>query len=61
MPRELGDRYVFVNVPAYQMQVMEGEKTVLAMRVIVGDPKHQTPLFSDEMTTIVFSPNWNVA
>jgi murein L,D-transpeptidase YcbB/YkuD len=60
MPRELGDRYVFVNVPAYQMQVMEGEKPVLAMRVIVGDPKHQTPLFSDEMTTIVFSPNWNV-
>jgi murein L,D-transpeptidase YcbB/YkuD len=60
MPRDLGDRYVFVNVPAYQMQVMEGEKPVLAMRVIVGDPKHQTPLFSDEMTTIVFSPNWNV-
>ena len=60
MPRDLGDRYVFVNVPAYQMQVMEGDKPVLAMRVIVGDPKHETPLFSDEMTTIVFSPNWNV-
>lgn len=60
MPRDLGDRYVFVNVPAYQMQVMDGEKPVLAMRVIVGDPKHETPLFSDEMTTVVFSPNWNV-
>jgi L,D-transpeptidase YcbB len=42
------------------MQVVEGEKPILAMRVIVGDPEHQTPLFSDEMTTIVFSPNWNV-
>jgi murein L,D-transpeptidase YcbB/YkuD len=60
LPRELGDRYVFVNVPAYRMQVMEGAKPVLAMRVIVGDPMHQTPLFSDEMTTIVFSPTWNV-
>jgi murein L,D-transpeptidase YcbB/YkuD len=60
MPRQLGDRYVFVNVPAYQMQVIEGDKRVLAMRVIVGDPMHQTPIFSDEMTTIVFSPNWNV-
>jgi len=60
MPRELGERYVFVNVPAYQMQVMESGKPVLAMRVIVGDPKHQTPLFNDEMTTVVFSPNWNV-
>jgi murein L,D-transpeptidase YcbB/YkuD len=60
MPRELGDRYVFVNIPAYQMQVMEGDKPALAMRVIVGDPMHPTPLFSDEMTTVVFSPNWNV-
>jgi murein L,D-transpeptidase YcbB/YkuD len=60
MPRELGDRYVFVNVPAYQMQVVEGDKPALAMRVIVGDPTHETPLFSDEMTTVVFSPNWNV-
>ena len=60
MPRELGDRYVFVNVPAYQMQLVEGDKPALAMRVIVGDPKHPTPLFNDDMTTVVFSPNWNV-
>ena len=60
MPRDLGDRYIFVNVPAYQMQVMEGNTPALAMRVVVGDPKHSTPLFSDEMTTIVFSPMWNV-
>jgi murein L,D-transpeptidase YcbB/YkuD len=60
MPRELGDRYVFVNVPAYQMQVMEGDRPALAMRVIVGDPEHPTPLFNDDMTNIVFSPNWNV-
>ena len=60
MPRDLGDRYILVNVPAYQMQVMEGNRPVLAMRVVVGDPKHTTPLFSDEMTTVVLSPNWNV-
>ena len=60
MPRDLGDRYIFVNVPAYQMQVVEGDRPALAMRVVVGDPKHTTPLFSDEMTTVVFSPMWNV-
>jgi murein L,D-transpeptidase YcbB/YkuD len=59
-PRELGARYVLVNVPAYIMQVMEGERPVLSMRVIVGEPEHQTPLFSDVMTHIVFSPYWNI-
>ena len=59
-PRDLGERYVLVNVPAYIMQVMERDHPVLAMRVIVGDPEHQTPLFSDEMTYVVFSPYWNI-
>jgi murein L,D-transpeptidase YcbB/YkuD len=59
-PHDLGSRYVLVNVPAYQMQVMEGDTPVLAMRVIVGKPDAPTPLFSDKMTYLVFSPYWNI-
>jgi len=59
-PRDLGDRYILINVPAYQLQVMEGERPALAMRVIVGQPDKRTPLFSDEMTYVVFSPYWNI-
>ncbi len=59
-PRDLGDRYVLINVPAYMLQVMEGDTPALAMRVIVGQPGTATPLFSDEMTYVVFSPYWNI-
>jgi len=59
-PRDLGERHVLVNVPTYTMQVVEGEKPVLAMRVIVGAPDTPTPLFSDKMTYVVFSPYWNI-
>ena len=59
-PRDLGDRYVLVNVPAYQMQVIEDTTPVLAMRVIVGAPDTPTPLFSDQMAYVVFSPYWNI-
>jgi murein L,D-transpeptidase YcbB/YkuD len=59
-PRDLGERYILVNVPAYQMQVMEGDRPTLAMRVIVGMPDHQTPIFSDDMRYVVFSPYWNI-
>jgi len=59
-PRDLGDRYVLINVPAYVMQVMEGTSAVLSMRVIVGQPDWPTPLFSDEMTHVIFSPYWNI-
>jgi murein L,D-transpeptidase YcbB/YkuD len=60
LPRDLGDRHILINVPAYQLQVIEGEKPVLAMRVIVGKPDTPTPLFSDDMTYVVFSPYWNI-
>ena len=59
-PRDLGDRYVLINVPAYIMQVNEANQPVLSMRVVVGEPDNQTPLFSDEMTYVVFSPYWNI-
>lgn len=59
-PRDLGDRYILVNVPAYQLQVMEGDQPKLAMRVIVGKPDSPTPIFSDDMSYIVFSPYWNI-
>jgi murein L,D-transpeptidase YcbB/YkuD len=60
MPHDLGERYILVNVPAYQLQVVEHERPVLGMRVVVGSPDNPTPLFSDLMTYIVFSPYWNI-
>lgn len=59
-PRDFGDRHILVNVPAYTMQVVENGAPVLAMRVVVGEPEHQTPIFSDQMTYVVFSPYWNI-
>ena len=59
-PRELGERHILINVPSYQMQVVDGDDPVLAMRVIVGAPETPTPLFSDQMTYVVFSPYWNI-
>jgi murein L,D-transpeptidase YcbB/YkuD len=60
MPRELGDRHILVNIPAYEMQVVEADTPVVAMRVIVGAPDTPTPVFSDRMTFVTFSPYWNI-
>jgi murein L,D-transpeptidase YcbB/YkuD len=61
LPDDLGDRHLLINVPAFQLRVREHDTTVLTMRVIVGKADgHETPLFSDEMESIVFSPYWNV-
>jgi len=60
LPRDLGDRYILVNIPEMRLDVYEGDKVPLSMRVVVGKTDTQTPIFNDEMTHLVFSPYWNV-
>jgi murein L,D-transpeptidase YcbB/YkuD len=60
LPRDLGQRHILVNVPEYRLEVWEDNKIPLQMRVVVGKKDTPTPIFSDDMTHIVFSPYWNV-
>lgn len=60
LPRDLGDRHIIVNQAAYQAQVIEEGRKIHQMKVIIGKPRHPTPLFSDEMETVVFNPYWYI-
>jgi len=60
LPRDLGDRHLLVNIPEYRLEVWDHDQVPLTMRVIVGRKDTPTPVFSDEMTHIVFAPYWNV-
>lgn len=62
LPRELGDRYIYVNVPAFRLDAYDKGERVLNMRVIVGAEYEDraTPAFSDSMTYLEFAPYWNV-
>ena len=60
LPQEPEGRLIEVNIPAFILHVFNGKDTVFSMPVVVGKEGHNTTLFSDLMTTIVFSPYWNV-
>ena len=61
MPRTPGDKYVIVNVPAFQLEAFENGTKALEMKVIVGAEfsNRNTPAFSDSMQYVVFRPYWN--
>jgi murein L,D-transpeptidase YcbB/YkuD len=60
LPESLGDRYILVNVPTFTLSAVEGGQATLVMRVVAGEADSPTPIFSDQMTTVVFSPYWNI-
>jgi murein L,D-transpeptidase YcbB/YkuD len=53
-------RYVEVNVPGYELRVLERGQVVLRSRVIVGDDESPTPIFDDRIRYIEINPSWYV-
>lgn len=53
-------RYIEVNIPSFALEVVDGATRPLAMRVVVGKQFSPTPMFSDQVSYVVFNPTWNV-
>ncbi|MBU2582337.1 MAG: L,D-transpeptidase family protein [Alphaproteobacteria bacterium] len=60
MPEDLGKHYVMVNIAGYELRRVKAGKVEEVMRVVVGQPFHQTPVFSETMKYIEINPYWNV-
>jgi L,D-transpeptidase YcbB len=65
LPRTLTPPPLIVNVPAFRLYAFasdrDEESELLRMNVVVGDARAtRTPLFTDTLTTIAFSPYWDV-
>jgi murein L,D-transpeptidase YcbB/YkuD len=60
LPNYLGDFYVRMNIPEFKVRVVEDRKVIHSAKAVVGKPGTATPVFSDEMETIVFNPSWHV-
>jgi L,D-transpeptidase YcbB len=62
LPKDLGNRYIAVNVPDFMLEVVENDRPVMDMKVVVGKimQKRTTPTFSASMKYIVLNPYWNV-
>jgi len=60
LPRDLGERYVLTNIADYRLRVFDQGRSVLEMPVVVGKAKFKTPVFSDEIQSLVFNPTWTV-
>jgi L,D-transpeptidase YcbB len=58
MPEDLGNLYVWSNTPEFMLYVIKDGKTIYADKTQVGTIGNATPVFSSDMATIVFNPDW---
>ena len=60
MPQEPEGRLILVNIPEFVLHFVDGKTKVFDMDVVVGKEGHNTMMFTGKLSTIVFSPYWNI-
>lgn len=60
LPRDLGEKYIIVNVPAFYATLVENGTTRWKQRAIAGATKTPTPQLSALATGVILNPWWEV-
>ena len=60
MAQRIEDRYILVNVAAFQLEAVERHQVELRHRVIAGKPERQTPTVRATIKALNFFPYWRV-
>ena len=58
MPDDLGSVYVWNNSPEFMLYVVKDGKKIYADKTLVGTIGYATPVFTANMTNIIFNPDW---
>ncbi|HEY6142361.1 MAG TPA: L,D-transpeptidase family protein [Flavobacterium sp.] len=59
-PKEMGNEYIIVNIPAYKLTVVENNEIIRTHKVVVGSLKRKTPVLSSKLSSTVFNPTWTL-
>ena len=60
LPRELGQKYIIVNVPSFHATLVEDGVTRWKRKAIAGAIKTPTPQLSVMATGVILNPSWEV-
>jgi len=60
MPRQLGKRYLMVNMTGFELYIMTNGSAVLTMPVIIGKSYRSTPSFSGLISNMEYNPYWTI-
>jgi murein L,D-transpeptidase YcbB/YkuD len=60
LPDSMPTTYIWVNIPAFNMRIVDSSIVVLESNVIVGQPKTRTPLLTSNVANFITYPQWTV-
>lgn len=60
LPAKMPERYIWVNLPAYKLELWDDDTLRLESKVVVGKPNTRTPLLTSRISDMVTYPQWTI-
>ena len=60
LPRQLGRRYLMVNMTGFELYIVDDDSILLSMPVIIGKAYRSTPSFSGLISSLEYNPYWTI-
>ncbi|MEO6538417.1 MAG: L,D-transpeptidase family protein [Ferruginibacter sp.] len=60
LPVKMPAKYIWVNLPAYNLKVWDADTLVLESKIICGKPATPTPLITSAISDIIIYPTWTL-
>lgn len=60
LPDSLLATRIEINLPAFELVMTENQAEVFRNKIIIGTPKHFSPVFQSRLDVLVFNPCWTI-
>ena len=60
LPENFGDKYIIVNIPAFELIAIKKNTPVFKSKIVTGKESDKTAIFKGTMQYVVFAPYWNI-
>ena len=58
LPDDMPQKYIWVNLPAFRLDLIDSGKVVFNSKVICGKPATRTPLLNSSVSELITYPQW---
>lgn len=60
LPQKMPEQYIWVNLPAYSLQVWDSGAIKFTSRVVVGKPLTRSPVLTSAIAELITYPKWTI-
>lgn len=60
LPEKMPEKYVWVNIPSYQLKLVDKDTIRIQSKIVVGKPHTRTPVLNSSIYEMITYPQWTI-